>query len=146
MPLARSLAAKYPALARELHPDRNCDVAAQSLASSSNWIVWWICPRGHEWQARVYARTNGGSGCQVCARAYVPAARSLGYKHPLIAKELHPSRNGGIDPLRLAAKSSRKVWWQCDKGHEWEARVGDRTRGTGCPRCSDERRRSGQIP
>ncbi len=32
--------------------------------------------------------------------------------------------------------SNQKVWWVCDKGHEWEATVKDRSRGTNCPTCS----------
>lgn len=32
--------------------------------------------------------------------------------------------------------SNKKVWWQCDHGHEWEASIYDRVSGTGCPYCS----------
>lgn len=34
--------------------------------------------------------------------------------------------------------SDRKVWWMCDKGHEWEATISSRTSGRGCPICSKE--------
>ena len=36
----------------------------------------------------------------------------------------------------VKASSNKKVWWQCKKGHEWEATVGSRAMGTGCPYCS----------
>ena len=31
-----------------------------------------------------------------------------------------------------------KVWWQCEKGHEWEATIANRAgmNKTGCPYCS----------
>lgn len=31
--------------------------------------------------------------------------------------------------------SHKKVWWQCRRGHEWEAVVASRNRGIGCPYC-----------
>ena len=38
-------------------------------------------------------------------------------------------------PLRfedVTPGSDRKVWWRCDKGHSWPAKVSNRFRGTGC--------------
>ncbi|MBQ04335.1 hypothetical protein CL673_06465 [Candidatus Bathyarchaeota archaeon] len=31
--------------------------------------------------------------------------------------------------------NGRKIWWRCSRGHEWEAAVASRIRGTGCPDC-----------
>ena len=36
----------------------------------------------------------------------------------------------------LTARSSRKIAWRCEHGHVWEATVGSRTAGAGCPYCS----------
>lgn len=137
--VGRSLAESRPELARELHPDRNLDADANSLAVGSNRLLWWRCAHGHEWQARVFVRT-AGAGCPVCARVRVPAERSLGHKYPELAAELHPDRNVGQDPATLAARSNRMVWWRCTAGHEWEARLTDRVAGTGCPHCYREGR------
>lgn len=136
----RTLAEMYPELASELHPDRNGDVDAARLAVGSNRVVWWTCRHGHEWPARVFVRTRG-SGCPICARRRVDVTRSLAYRYPGLAEELDAERNAGIDPFAVAAGSNRMVWWRCGCGHEWQARISDRTRGTGCPRCSRERRR-----
>jgi len=56
-------------------------------------------------------------------------------KNPSLAKEWHPARNGSLTPKDVTAKSSKKVWWICSKGHEWEATVANRSNGTGCPHC-----------
>ena len=33
--------------------------------------------------------------------------------------------------------ASKKVWWICKHGHEWQATIGSRViNGTGCPKCS----------
>jgi hypothetical protein len=46
-----------------------------------------------------------------------------------------------LDPYRLGVASIRTVWWRClECGHEWQATVGNRSRGTGCPSCWRNRR------
>lgn len=37
----------------------------------------------------------------------------------------------------MASGTRRKVWWQCEKGHEWRTAVAHRTTtGAGCPYCT----------
>ena len=36
----------------------------------------------------------------------------------------------------------KKVWWICEKGHNFEATIDNRTKGSGCPLCSHERKTS----
>ena len=45
-------------------------------------------------------------------------------------------RNKDITPSQLTLGSSKKVWWKCEKGHEWQAMIGNRNKGSGCPYCS----------
>ena len=53
-----------------------------------------------------------------------PAWRSLAALHPELARELHPTRNGDLDPRALAPTSSQRVWWRCPAcGHEWQTRA-----------------------
>jgi DNA-binding XRE family transcriptional regulator len=49
--------------------------------------------------------------------------------------EFHPTKNGGLRLQDLTPRSSKKVWWICSEGHEWQTRVYCRTRGTNCPYC-----------
>ena len=46
-----------------------------------------------------------------------------------------------IDPATVAAGSSKRYHWRCSQGpdHSWEAPVGRRTLGIGCPFCSSIR-------
>jgi hypothetical protein len=55
--------------------------------------------------------------------------------HPAIAAEWHPDKNGGLSPQGLTPGSGRKVWWLCNIGHEWQATLRSRIRGSGCPFC-----------
>ena len=65
--------------------------------------------------------------------------KQLGNKFPEIAKEWHPTKNGNLTPKEIHKGSNKKVWWQCSKGHDWEARVYTRSSGTKCPYCSGNR-------
>ena len=42
----------------------------------------------------------------------------------------------GFDPKTLTLGSGKKVWWTCDKGHEWQAACYSRVAGNQCPICS----------
>ncbi|MBT6207676.1 MAG: zinc-ribbon domain-containing protein [Francisellaceae bacterium] len=38
-----------------------------------------------------------------------------------LAQEWHKEKNGKLKPEDVTKNSNKKVWWQCKKGHEWEA-------------------------
>jgi rubrerythrin len=70
-----------------------------------------------------------------------PSWRSLAALQPELARELHPTRNGDLDPRTLAPRSIQRVWWLCPTcGHEWQTRARGRARGQGCPRCRTRQR------
>eukprot|EP01083_Nonionella_stella_P073061 197302_1 len=64
--------------------------------------------------------------------------RSLAFRHPKVAAEFHPTKNGDISPTKLRYSSNKSVWWQCGREkHEWQASLNSRTNmGCGCPFCS----------
>jgi very-short-patch-repair endonuclease len=68
-----------------------------------------------------------------------PKGKSLAEVNPELAKQWHPTKNRDLTPSDFFAKSGIKVWWKCEKGddHEWESIIVNRTRGRGCPMCSN---------
>src|SRR5450755_4829789 len=104
--------------------------------------------RGHDWEA-VVANRAAGTGCPACWQApravvqsIVAPDRSLAHRAPWLLAELHPTRNPGLDPETLGARSGRRVWWSCGScGHEWRALVFSRSLGDGCPECARRRQR-----
>ena len=61
---------------------------------------------------------------------------SLNIKYPHLLKEFIREKNPGIDPTNLTPGSNKKVWWRCNKGHEYPAKVSHRTlSGSRCPYC-----------
>lgn len=62
--------------------------------------------------------------------------------NPELAKEWHPTKNGNLTPKDVTAGSNRKVWWILPYDDpktgkhfdfEWEAIIGNRVKGAGCP-------------
>ena len=63
----------------------------------------------------------------------------LGATHPALVDEWHPTKNQS-SPYQCSTFSNASVWWMCEHGHEWEARVANRTyHGNGCPTCAGKR-------
>ena len=61
----------------------------------------------------------------------------LASQFPAIAALWHPEKNGKLSPQQVTPSSNRKVWWRCEKGHDYRAAVGARTmRGSSCPYCA----------
>lgn len=67
--------------------------------------------------------------------------RSLATLRPDLAAELHPTRNGNLDPFTLGVRSHRNVWWRGSVcGHEWQMSPNQRTSfRRGCPTCGKQR-------
>ena len=137
--LSNSLAVKYPELAKQWHPTKNGELSPESFTPGSHEKVWWICEKGHEWKAEIKSRATG-VGCPVCAGKIVKIGyNDLATTHPELVKEWHPTKNGTLKPTDVTKGSSKKIWWSCDKGHEWEASISSRIRGRGCPYCANKR-------
>ncbi|HVU61029.1 MAG TPA: zinc-ribbon domain-containing protein, partial [Mycobacteriales bacterium] len=133
-----SLADLNPELAAQWHPTRNEDLHPSDVRPGSGTKVWWLCANGHEWHAQINSR-NRGSGCPSCRIRRVEPGVTLADWNPQLAAEWHPTRNGDLTPSDVRPKSSKKAWWQCSAGHEWETLISGRSNGLGCPYCSGKR-------
>ena len=144
-PGENDLATRCPALATQWHPNRNGALTPAQVLPGSHRRVWWICEKGHVWQAQVKSRV-AGCGCPVCAnREVFSAENSLATTFPQLAAQWHPSRNQPLQPTQVAPGTRKRVWWQCEKGHEWRAAVSSRTSGgSGCPVCAGRQVQPGE--
>lgn len=68
--------------------------------------------------------------------------RSLAEKNPELAKQWNYEKNGDLRPEMVTVGSGRKAWWICEYGHEWQASIGSRNNGSGCPQCSSNKKTS----
>lgn len=135
-----SMATVRPDLAAEWHPTRNGDLTPHEVLPATNRRLWWMCERGHEWQAQGNNRYSGGR-CPYCQNRKVADDNCLTTTHPGLAAQWHPTLNGNLQPFAVTYGTSQRIWWICSLGHEWEDSANNRTSGggSGCPFCSRRR-------
>lgn len=133
---------KFPEhLYGEWHPIKN-EKPLDDYAQYSKYRAYWICSDKphHEWQSRLAHRygKNGvnGTGCPYCAnKILLLGENDLASQYPQLIKEW--SSKNSIKPDEVVFGYSKKVTWVCNKAHEWEDTVSNRTLlGRGCPYCN----------
>lgn len=142
------LGTQRPELMIEWDFDKNYFIYPTEVTVMSNKKVWWKCREcGYSWQAAISNRTRG-TGCPKCRYRRAVNTRkqnnlsrapaSLYEARPELLKEWDYEKNKDIaDPMKVSRGSSIKVWWKCQKcGHEWQATIYNRSRGSGCRQCS----------
>ena len=132
----KSLAEEYPELVEQWSQIN--EISPSDVSSGSHKKVWWICEKGHTWEAIIKNRALLGSGCPYCEhRAVLKGYNDLQTLFPDVAKTWSPKNK--LNPSEVSARSNAEVLWLCENGHEWKARVADRTDGHGCPYCAGQR-------
>ena len=131
-------------LQKEWSYDRNT-VSTDNLTPHTPTRVWWFCDKGHEWQASPDSRVSAGESCPYCLGRYsVQGQTDLATTHPHVLK-IWSGRNK-LSPARVTAGSHRKVLWECEKGHEWEAAIVSVVLdGSGCPYCAGKKAIPGET-
>ena len=115
----------------------------------SNQKVWWKCPEGHTYEAKIGGRTYLGRGCPYCSGQKVLKGyndletwcKNNGREDLL--REWDCDKNA-LSPSQVTAHNNKRVWWKCALGHEWNCTIGERTskrRPSGCPYCSNPPKR-----
>ncbi|HWQ75345.1 MAG TPA: zinc-ribbon domain-containing protein [Syntrophomonas sp.] len=57
-----------------------------------------------------------------------------------LLKQWDAEKNAPLTPKSIAATSTARVWWKCEKGHSWQTQLSSRVRGnSGCPACLREK-------
>lgn len=64
------LATTDPYLLREWDYEKNRNISPERISRNSMRSVWWKCPLGHSWKAKISERTIGKAGCKVCEAEY----------------------------------------------------------------------------
>ena len=130
----------HPDVAKMWHPTKNGDLTPYDITSGSGKKAWWKCDQGddHEWFTQPNVRTGQNQNCPICSGRKAVLSNCLFTTSPVLAKEWHPSLNGGLTPFDVTSGSDKKAWWKCDQGddHEWVSNIYNRSKGNNCPICS----------
>lgn len=143
----------HPHLWKEIDLEKNVDIKDYNKITTANpKPIWWICEKGHSWikppsdrtRTRISKATGKevkGASCPICANKKVlPGYNDLATTNPKLAKEFHPTKNKDLTINTIPKGYSKKIWWICEIGHEWEASpyVRDRT-GSRCLTCINQK-------
>lgn len=141
-----SLADNAPEIAAEWDYSKNDELTPNQVMLNTNKSVWWICSEcGYSWKTKIGNRARG-RGCPRCGLIKqgislskpIEGVNDLLSQAPELAEEWHPYKNGSLKPSDVTKSSNKKVWWLGKCGHEWQAVIGSRFAGCGCPLCHKE--------
>ena len=140
IPIEETLISKTPDIALEWDYDKNEKTPFDYRYTHNYTDIWWKCDKGHEWQDTIYNRSYRNFKCPYCRGRYVNEGNCLATVFPQLLDEWHPTLNGEFSPKDVAPNSSKKAWWICSEGHEWETQVRHRAViETQCPHCSESK-------
>jgi len=125
-------------LANQWHPKLN-RLKPDKVIYGSHLKIWWLCEKGHEWQAKISNRIIG-TDCPFCNSKKIQINENdLKTKFPLISNQWNYKKNINLRPEQFLPGSNTRVWWVCEKGHEWRTQIIHRTRGSNCPYCNNKK-------
>ncbi len=135
--MSNCLAVKNPDLSSEWHPTKNGKLTPYDVTCGNGQKVWWICKNGHELKKSTNERSI--FGCPYCSGRYSTPENNLLISNPKLCEEWDYIKNKNF-PQEYAPNSNKKAWWICSKcNHSWQAVVGSRSRGNGCPCCAESK-------
>jgi very-short-patch-repair endonuclease len=133
----------HPKIAEQWHPTKNGELKPEQFSFGSHEEnTWWLCDKtcdygcNHEYQSTISNRCNG-HGCPFCENQQSCIHTSIVYTNPKLVKQWHPTKNGCLLPENFTYGSGQRIWWVCDKKHEWESTI-DNRRNRGCPYCRNK--------
>jgi hypothetical protein len=142
LPGFNDIATTHPEVTKEWHPTKNGELLPTQISAGTNKKVWWIGQCGHEFQTAISEKVRSErSNCPYCAgKAILAGFNDLKSQFPEVSAEWHPTLNGSLLPDAISAKSTKKVWWLCPVGHDFEAVVRARTgQGITCHYCTGQK-------
>lgn len=132
-------ATRQPLLAQEWS-NCNLPLTPDMVNEKSRKNVWWKCKKcGNEWRSLVQSRIKG-TECPVCAdRAVMTGYNDLATTDSHLLREWDYEKNKDLFPTEISRYSMKPVWWKCNCGHSWKAKISERTiEGVECKVCEQE--------
>ena len=125
------LATKRPDLMEEWDCYRNVGINPYTIsANSTAKKVWWVCPKGHSYDATPHKRNNG-SNCPYCSgKRVLRGYNDLSSQCSEIAMDWDYEKNENLKPTDVVCGCNKIVNWKCyNCGYQWKAQVNKRTHG-----------------
>ena len=136
----KSLSVVNPEIAKQWDYSKNEDRTPETVFVSSSEKAFWKCEKGHVWEAIICSRTKeNGNGCPYCGnKLLLPGFNDLVTVNPGLLKEWDYEKNT-CKPNELFPKSDVMIFWKCQKGHSFQAKLSSKKINKGCPYCSGKK-------
>lgn len=140
IPGVNDLATKRPDVAWTWNYARNGEFTPDQVKPGSGRMVWWICPRGHEFQERVVNRCHCPKlTCPIeTGRILLSGVSDLATREPRLVVDWDYGRNDCRPDEIVPGRASR--YWTCSAGHTQKASVVNRRKAGGCTLCPPSER------
>ena len=113
----KDLASRFPEIAKEWDYENNKDLDPSTVSFGSNKKVWWICPKGHHYEAWITDRTGKHkSGCPYCAGKHLKIRCIETGK--TFASRKEAAKWAGVSPSSIAQNIKGKS--KTAAGYHWE--------------------------
>jgi hypothetical protein len=145
----RSLADRYPQIAKEWHPRYNGHVTPETIPALADRLAYWRCKenKAHQWRSSIRRRTREGEGCPYCNQTTVSKKMSLAHQVPAMLDYWDWDSNPDISPQKIAADSSFVANFICPatqdfpRPHSFKMRIDravalEQEQENICPRCN----------
>ncbi len=128
-------------LMKEWDYEKNANLNPAVITIGTHLKAWWKCEKGHSWEALVSNRARLGRSCPYCSHQLpIVGETDLLSLYPEVCKELHPAKNGNMDPSKTMPGTHKEAWFICpDCGFEYKTRIYNRVKGIGCPVCANKK-------
>lgn len=115
--------------------DSNTGLDPNSLSVGTRTKAYWTCSEGHEWLAPV-CEVHRGRGCAVCrGLQIVRGVNDFKSLFPVESAMWHPTKNEK-SPEELTSGSGKRVWFICERGHEFDTVLRRVKDGNWCRYCA----------
>ncbi len=102
------LATLFPLVAKEWDYEKNAPMTPAEVTTGTSKKVWWMCPKGHSYEASVHSRAHLQTQCPYCMNQRVLAGyNDLATTRPDLAKEWDYDKNDFL-PSEIVAGSKKK--------------------------------------
>lgn len=130
-----SLAKTHPELAKEWDYAKNGSLTPDMIHANSGMRVWWICPKGHEWEREINARVSSQSGCPQCSPTHTKSEEEWNKLLSKVGDKIVKFRTNGGDRSLV----------KCKNGHKWEVKLSNlyeniKKGNNGCQECAGNRK------
>ncbi len=129
-----SLFSRRPELRHAWSKQNDSSIDPESLSAGLAKEFFWDCLVGHTFSSSP-AKLSSGRGCQYCSgKKVLDGFNDLACLDADKAKFFNESKNG-FTAHEIVAGSTKRVWWFCPDGHEWEQDLRGFKAKSGCPVC-----------